>query len=145
MGKYRFTATHGVHLSEDGTDGAAWAHFQRDPSLDSARGDRGYSFETDDASVARRLRKLDDYGITDVSKEPVGDEETPLVLDLPAGNAPKAAWVDYAAAHGFTREEAEGLSVKELREHFAAQRPVEQETPGQPLTPSQPRPTTQND
>ena len=103
-------------------------------------------FETDDPKVAARLRKID--GISEVkgSTEPELPE-TPLVVgNPPAGNASKAVWVDYAAAHGMTREDAEGKSVKELREHFHNHRPVEQDTPGQVLTPpAQPRPNAQND
>jgi hypothetical protein len=149
MAKYRFTATHGVEFSDTFDDGTlnTWAAFKRDEALDSPEGGRGYVFETDDAKAAARLRKVDDYGITDVSKG--GEElpeETPLVLALPAGNAGKAAWVDYAAAHGMTRDEAAERTVKELQEHFTNLRPVEQETPGQPLVPpAQPRPNAQND
>lgn len=151
MAKYQFVATHGVEFSEPSEDGRrveSWATFRRAPELDTPHGEKRYLFETDDASVARRLRKIDDYGITETSKVDDAEvvDETPLVVDLPAGNAGKAAWVDYAAAHGMTREEAEGRSVKELREHFANLRPVEQETPGQALVPpSQPRPNAQSD
>ena len=64
MAKFRFTATHAVHFSDDGVK--AWAHFQRDTSADNTReGVPGYSFETDSAAVAKRLRAVTDYGITE--------------------------------------------------------------------------------
>lgn len=146
MAKYQFVATHGVHLSEGGF--GPWAHFQHDPARDTPNGEKRYVFETDDPEIARRVRKVDGYGITETSKADVEDvPETPLVVGgPPAGNAPKAAWVEYAASHGMSLEEAKGKSVKELREHFNTQRPVEQETPGQVLVPpTQPRPDAQDD
>jgi len=128
MAKFRSENAGLVLQDEDGV----YAHFA------------GGEFETDDPRVAARLRKID-Y-VTEVKGSPQPDlPETPLVLDLPAGNASKGSWVDYAAAHGMTREEAEALAVKDLREHFNNQRPVEQDTPGQKLVPeSQPRPDSQN-
>lgn len=68
MAKYRFTATHGVQFSPDGTD--VIAHFVHDSSLperDSVNYKKTYVFETDDAKVAAEVRKLakadDSYGI----------------------------------------------------------------------------------
>ena len=75
MAKHRFVATHGVHLSEDGTDGTTWAHFTRDSSLDTAEGGRRYVFETDDAAVAGRVRKVKDYGITEDKSSDKPDDE----------------------------------------------------------------------
>lgn len=60
MPKYTFTATHGVQLGEP-----VWASFRRDIELDTPEGERRYRFETDDAAVAARLRKVADYGITE--------------------------------------------------------------------------------
>ena len=105
-------------------------------------------FETDDPKVAARLRKIDYVSEVKGSATVEDPElpETPLVVgDPPPANASKASWIDYAAAHGMLREEAEGKSVKELREHFNNLRPVVQDTPGQQLVPpSQPRPNAQD-
>jgi len=67
MAKYRFVATRGIHFSENGTD--PWAHFVRQP------GEVVHSFETDDAGVAKRLRAVDGYGITEVKSAPVKASE----------------------------------------------------------------------
>lgn len=58
---FTFTATHGVQLGEP-----VWAAFTRDQAHDTPEGGRGYSFTTDDAAVAGRLRKVKDYGIHEV-------------------------------------------------------------------------------
>lgn len=81
---HKFTATHGVHFTDQVKDENTgellheeWAAFKLDPSVDekpSKTGQRGgvgsrtYTFETGDAKVADRLRKLDksvrdEYGI----------------------------------------------------------------------------------
>lgn len=62
-----FTATHGVTFSEDGT--APWAKFELDSTateLTDGVAAKVYRFETSDAKVATRLRKVDDYGIAEV-------------------------------------------------------------------------------
>lgn len=70
MAAYVFTATHGVKFSEDGTN--PWARFELD-SKSSALVDgvtvRTYRFETDDAKIAARLRKVEGYGITEVKAD----------------------------------------------------------------------------
>ncbi|HET6816881.1 MAG TPA: hypothetical protein VFH66_06605 [Mycobacteriales bacterium] len=82
MAKYKFTATHGVTFSDqpDGGDLQTWAAFTEDREAMKPTGERVYTFETDDAKVADRLRKVDDYGITEVdggeggySKQKVAD------------------------------------------------------------------------
>lgn len=45
------------------------------------------------------------------------DEENPVVM--PAGNASKQAWSDYALASGFSEDEIEGLDRNELRDLVA--------------------------
>jgi hypothetical protein len=65
MAKFEFTATHGVHFSDDN---GTWAHFQRAFELDTPDGGKCYTFSTSDSAVAARLRKVNDYGITEVSK-----------------------------------------------------------------------------
>ena len=62
MARYKFTATHGVHLSENGLH--PWAWFRRAPN------ETLYAFETDDADIAERVRAVEGYGVTEVS-EPV--------------------------------------------------------------------------
>lgn len=57
----KFIATHGVQLGEP-----VWAAFARDEAHDTAEGERRYSLETDDREVIARLRKVKDYGITEV-------------------------------------------------------------------------------
>jgi hypothetical protein len=76
---YAFTATHGVKFSEDGT--TVWAHFTLD-TTSTALVDgvtvRKYRFETADAKIAARLRKVEGYGITEAKSdkpEPDGDEK----------------------------------------------------------------------
>lgn len=39
---------------------------------------------------------------------------------VPAGNAPKAEWVERAVSAGLTQEEAEALTVAELKESYGA-------------------------
>ena len=74
-----FTATHGVefgeHVNKKGEpdkDGeyAVWAKFEHDRSLDTAAGVLVYTFSTDDAKVADRVRAVNDYGIAEVGAEP---------------------------------------------------------------------------
>ena len=77
MAKYRFVATHGVQFGEPDDKGAlqVWAEFQRDPELDTPQGEKRYVFETDDANVAKRVRAVKEYGITeDKSSSSGGDE-----------------------------------------------------------------------
>lgn len=57
----KFIASYGVHLGEP-----VWAAFVRDEAHDTADGERRYSLESDDAAVIAKLRKLKDYGITEV-------------------------------------------------------------------------------
>ncbi|MEV0078057.1 hypothetical protein AB0H58_16760 [Nocardia neocaledoniensis] len=62
-----FTSTHGVEFTDE--DGTVWAKFTHDPELDRAEGTgslRGYRFTTNDPQVAARLRRVRDYGITEV-------------------------------------------------------------------------------
>lgn len=69
MAKYVFTATHGVHLSEDGL--TVLAHFVRDrsaPERDSVNYKTVYRFETDDDATAAKIRKIDGYGIEEVKQ-----------------------------------------------------------------------------
>jgi hypothetical protein len=63
MPRYEFTATHGVRLADD--DGE-WAAFERAPDLDTSEGEARYRFVTDSASVAKRVRAVEQYGITEV-------------------------------------------------------------------------------
>ena len=56
-----FTATHGVQLGQP-----VWASFTRDEALDTPEGERRYSLETEDAAVVAKLRKIKDYGISEV-------------------------------------------------------------------------------
>ena len=66
MAKYKFVATHGVQFGEDSGEGyQVWAQFTRDPELDTPTGEKRYVFETDDANVAKRVRAVKDYGITE--------------------------------------------------------------------------------
>lgn len=77
MAKYRFVATHGVQLADsDEKNGLqVWAQFQRDSSLDTPEGEKRYVFETEDANVAKRVRAVKEYGITeDKSSSSGGDE-----------------------------------------------------------------------
>ncbi|WP_433597918.1 hypothetical protein ACQPXH_19195 [Nocardia sp. CA-135953] len=65
-----FHATHGVEFSEDGTN--PWAKFVLDnesTGLVDGVTKRVYRFETSDTKVIARLRKVDDYGITEVKAE----------------------------------------------------------------------------
>lgn len=96
MSKFKFTATHGVHLSDQAKDPKTgetlhetWAHFTHDeaagerPSVTGQRGGIGsrvYVFETEDAKVAERVRSLigGEYGVQEVKgDEPKGDENKP--------------------------------------------------------------------
>ena len=70
-----FTATHGVEFGEPvnkkgepDEDGAyaVWAKFEHDRALDTAEGVKVYTFSTDDAKVAERVRAVNDYGIAEV-------------------------------------------------------------------------------
>lgn len=63
MALVMFIATHGVHLGEPGEE---WAQFVRDEELDTPEGEKRYRFTTEDPQVAARLRKIKDYGITEV-------------------------------------------------------------------------------
>ncbi|SNY84079.1 hypothetical protein SAMN04244553_3594 [Nocardia amikacinitolerans] len=70
MARYVFHATHGVEFSEDGTN--PWAKFVLDSASSSLVNGvtvRTYRFETSDAKIAARLRKIDDYGITEVKAD----------------------------------------------------------------------------
>ena len=69
MAVYEFHATHGV------TFGGAqpWAQFGHAPELSTPDGQKRYRFTTTDAAVARRLRKVDGYGITEVKREAAPD------------------------------------------------------------------------
>jgi len=58
-----FQATHGVQL---GNPGEEWAVFTRNEKLDTPEGEKRYSFTTEDAAVAAKLRKVKDYGIAEV-------------------------------------------------------------------------------
>lgn len=65
-----FTATHGVEFGEqDAKTGlySVWARFERDRTLDTADGVKGYAFSTDDKKVADRVRAVNDYGIAEVA------------------------------------------------------------------------------
>jgi hypothetical protein len=57
----KFIASHGVALGEP-----VWAAFARDEAHDTPEGERRYSLETEDKDVIARLRKVKDYGITEV-------------------------------------------------------------------------------
>lgn len=59
MADYTFTADAGVRFGDD-------IKFERSPELDPGDGSKKYRFTTQDAKVAARLRKLSDYGITEV-------------------------------------------------------------------------------
>jgi hypothetical protein len=85
MAKYEFVATHGVEFGEHpkfkdlANPGpfVVWAKFERDRSLDTPEGEKRYTFSTDDAAVAARLRTVNDFGIDEVSKPapaPVNDQ-----------------------------------------------------------------------
>lgn len=76
MAKFQFVATHGVQFGDSGENGlAVWAHFTRDDSLDTPSGEKRYSFSTDDAKVAQRVRDVKDYGITEVSAKAATPDE----------------------------------------------------------------------
>ncbi len=64
-----FTATHGVEFGEpDPKTGeyTVWARFERDHDRDTPDGVKTYAFSTDDERVAKRVRAVKDYGITEV-------------------------------------------------------------------------------
>ena len=72
----KFTATHGVEFGEQvapkkegGEPGpyVAWAKFERDRALDTPDGVKGYTFSTDDETVAARIRAVVGYGIAEVT------------------------------------------------------------------------------
>lgn len=63
MALYLFEATHGVSF---GDPGAEWASFTRNETLDTPEGEKRFSFSTEDAAVAKRLRAVEDYGISEV-------------------------------------------------------------------------------
>lgn len=65
---YVFTADAGVRFMKEGV------RFERAPELDSG-GRKKYRFETSSKSLAARLRKLGEYGITEV-KEAGADVDT---------------------------------------------------------------------
>lgn len=72
MAKFNFTATHGVEFGEqDEKSGAyvVWAHFEHDREQDTTEGVKVYTFGTDDTTAAARVRKVKDYGITEVKPE----------------------------------------------------------------------------
>lgn len=111
MPKFNFTATHGVEFGEHVPDknGAlgpyvAWAQFTHDRDLDTANGERVFTFGTDDAKLAERVRNVNDYGITEV-KESSGAAEAPRALTArekaaakrAAAKADKAAQAEKAA------------------------------------------------
>lgn len=71
--KYEFTATHGVEfgaVDEESGLYVAWAKFEHDPALNTPEGEVRYSFATDDAKVAERVRKAEGYGITEAKAKP---------------------------------------------------------------------------
>lgn len=85
---YVFEATHGVVFAEaertrrpdGGFDETyeEWANFQPTESLVvNGITVRRYRFETTDSKIAARLRKVDDYGITEVKAEPEKKEPAP--------------------------------------------------------------------
>lgn len=56
---------------------------------------------------------------TDVVATAVPVPGTVVVAEeKPAGNASKEAWVEFAVAHGFTEDEADGMTRDELRDYF---------------------------
>lgn len=70
---WTFTATHGVQFRDE--HGDIWAEFEMDRALHwrEGRGDMyGYRFTTDDPKIAKRLRAVRQYGITEV-KQPQSD------------------------------------------------------------------------
>jgi len=75
VAKYEFVSTHGVEFGEEGPADKAgkpgpyviWAAFVRDRSLDTPEGEKRYTFSTDDAKVADRVRSAEGFGITEVS------------------------------------------------------------------------------
>jgi hypothetical protein len=60
---HMFIATHGVQF---GDPAEPWAQFTIDDELATPEGERRYKFTTEDAAVAGKLRKVKDYGITEV-------------------------------------------------------------------------------
>ena len=72
MAKFNFTATHGVEFGEQDEKSSAyvvWARFERDREQDTPEGVKVYTFATDDTAAAARVRKVKDYGITEVKSE----------------------------------------------------------------------------
>lgn len=66
MARYEFVSTHGYNFGEDSGDGfKVWARFTNEPGLATPNGEKRYSFATDDAAVAKRLRGV--AGVTEVS------------------------------------------------------------------------------
>lgn len=87
---YVFTATHGVEFAdttrartqrgdwEETFD--VWARFEIDSAstvLVDGVTVRSYRFETSDAKIAARLRKITDYGIAEAKPEPPGSPPAP--------------------------------------------------------------------
>ncbi len=65
MAQRTFTATHGPAFQDEGAS-QPWAHFIQDPARTTPNGEKVYVFTTDDAKVADRLAKIDEYSITEV-------------------------------------------------------------------------------
>jgi hypothetical protein len=63
MASYTFTADAGVRFHGDDIV------FERAPELDSGDGQKKYRFVTADPKTAARLRKLDSYGIAEVTDQ----------------------------------------------------------------------------
>lgn len=95
---YVFEATHGVTFADTDRkrrpDGGwdetydVWADFKpTDPLLVNGVAVKRYRMETSDSKIAARLRKVDDYGITEVKadKEPTPSKEP----ENPAPEPPK--------------------------------------------------------
>jgi len=69
VAKYVFESTHGVLLSPDGSpDHAEAIRFERVLGVerDSVNYKKVYRYETNDLDKAKRLRAINDYGITEV-------------------------------------------------------------------------------
>lgn len=82
--QFTFTAEAGVRFSGD--DGA-WATFERTPELDTPEGGKRYRFVTSDPEIARRLRGIDGYGITEARPPRQAAKAPAAVREIkPAGN-----------------------------------------------------------
>lgn len=79
----------------------------------------------DDPDTAAALREVPPvFGIVDAEqpKEPTGPETpTPLAPERPPHSAIKQEWVDYAAALGADRDQAEALTKAELIARYGSQ------------------------